>query len=149
MLFSIPDSDWWSIAVAATGFFMLGIRGLPVGIKLPDDVHDATEADLDRGWWKLYVLTPAFAAVVLVVSRLRPGPAPVILFLYSAMFVAIPVALFPVRGRILRDYVLQRRNPGVPIRPDRLAMAWIIGVLSVACLAAVAALMTTPYGRRG
>lgn len=146
MLFSIPEAGWWTIAIAATAFFMLGIRALPAGLDVPDDVRADWALWNGRGKWAFYLVTPLFAAILLVTSLLRPGPSSPILFLYSVAFAAIPIALFPVRGRMLRAYLAHREHPETKEKPDRLATAWIVAVLFVAILAAVVALMSSPYG---
>ncbi|WP_433240851.1 hypothetical protein [Actinomadura nitritigenes] len=146
MLFSIPEAGWWTIAIAATAFFMLGIRALPAGLDIPDDVRAEWAGRSGRGKRAFYVRTPLFAAVVLATSLLRPGPSSPLLFLFSVAFAAIPIAIFPVRGRMLRAYLAQRERPDSEKKPDRPAMAWIAAVVSVAILAAVLALMSSPYG---
>ncbi|TDD93025.1 hypothetical protein [Actinomadura rubrisoli] len=149
MLFSIPESGWWLIAAAATLVFMVGMRALSSGMKLPDDLRDTMKQQGKGGRWAFYLLTPAFAGAVLATSLLRPEPASPILFLYSVAFASIPAACLPVRGRMLKTYIVQQRNPGTKVKPDRLAMAWIGGSLSVVCLAAVLALTTTGHGPPG
>ncbi|MBD2897795.1 hypothetical protein amrb99_67590 [Actinomadura sp. RB99] len=171
MLFSIPEPGWWVIAIAATAFFMLGIRALPAGLDIPDDVRAEWAGRSGRGKRAFYVRTPLVAAGVLATSLLRPGPSSPMLFLFSVAFAAIPIAIFPVRGRMLRAYLAQRerpdtgeqpdareqpatreksgtreQQPNAKDKPDRLAVAWIVAVLSVAILAAVLALMSSPYG---
>ncbi|MFF6874052.1 hypothetical protein ACFY9S_01690 [Streptomyces sp. NPDC012474] len=86
-----------------------------------------------------------FATALLATNLLRPEPAPEILFLYSVAFASIPIALFPVRARILRAYVAQQQNPDIKMKPDRLAMVWIVGFLCTVLLVAVLALLTTRY----
>ena len=148
MLFSIPESGWWLIAVTATAFFMIGIRALPVGMRLPDELRRTIEQRSKRGKWMFYFLIPVLLAAVLGTNLLRPEPAPAILFLYSVVLASIPVALFPVRGRMLKDYITQQQNPDIKIKPDRLTMTWIAGFMSTVMLVAVLALMTTEYGMR-
>ncbi|GAA0259989.1 hypothetical protein GCM10009527_064910 [Actinomadura nitritigenes] len=146
MLFSIPESGWRTIAIAATAFFMLGIRALPVGLDVPDDARGERAEPNGRGKWAFYLLTPLFAAIVLGTSLLRPGASSPILFLYSVAFASIPIAVLPVRGRLLGAYLAQREHPGAEEKPDRPAVVWIVAVVSVALLAAVIALMSSPYG---
>ncbi|MEV5705241.1 hypothetical protein [Actinoallomurus sp. NPDC052274] len=86
------------------------------------------------------------AGAVLATNLLRSGTTSPILFLYSVAFISVPVALYPVRGRLLKAVVAQQRNPDVTAKPDRLATAWTVGFVSVVILVAVIALMTTPYG---
>ncbi|MEU6745644.1 hypothetical protein ABZ914_05430 [Spirillospora sp. NPDC046719] len=158
MLFSIPEPGWWAIAIAATAFLLLGIRALPAGLDVPDDVCAEWAAGSGPGKRAFYVVTPLLAAGVLATSLLRPGPSSPMLFLFSVAFAAIPIAIFPVRGRMLRAYLAEREQrdtseqpgtreqPNAKDKPDRLAVAWIVAVLSVAILAAVLALMSSPYG---
>ncbi|WP_410534762.1 hypothetical protein [Streptomyces sp. KL2] len=145
MLFSVPESGWWLIALAATAFFMIGMRALIHGMRLPDEPRSAWERQSRRRRQAFYLVTPVFAAAVLAVNLLRPGPAPELLFLYSVAFVSVPVALFPVRARVLRDYIAQQQNPGATAGPDRLTMAWITGFLCTVILVAVFALPATRY----
>ncbi|QKG24766.1 hypothetical protein [Actinomadura verrucosospora] len=145
MLFSIPESGWWKIAVAATAFFLLAMRALPYGLKIPAAVRAEWAEQGRRRTWALYLLTPLVAGGVLAISLLRPGPSSPILFLYSVAFAAIPLAVFPVRGRMLRAYLAQRGAPDAPEKPDWLSAAWIVAVLSVVLLGAVIALMSATY----
>ncbi|MEU9921256.1 hypothetical protein AB0H51_08095 [Streptomyces griseoluteus] len=147
MLFSIPESGWWLIAVAATAFFMISMPALGKGIKLPDEVRSTWEEQNRRGKWAFYLLTPMVATAVLATNLLRPEPAPAILFMYSVVFASIPIALFPVRARMLKDYMAQQQNPDIKIKPDRLTTAWVAGFISTVLLVAVLALMATPYGQ--
>ncbi len=147
MLFSIPESGWWMIAVAATAFFMVSMPALGKGMKLPDEVRSTLEQQKRRGKWAFYLLTPVAAAAVLATNLLRPEPAPAILFMYSVVLASIPIALFPVRARMVKDYIAQQQNPDIKIKPDRLTMAWVVGFLSTVLLGAVLALMATPYGQ--
>ncbi|KUJ64899.1 hypothetical protein ACZ90_54100 [Streptomyces albus subsp. albus] len=149
MLFRISESGWWLIAVLATVFFVIGMRAMSLGMELPEDGRGTLELRNKQARRAFTLLTPVVAAAVLGTSLLRPGPASPILFLYSVAFTAIPVALFPVRGRLVKSYVAQQQDPGSEIKPDRLATAWICAVLSAAILAAVLALMTTRQGVRG
>ncbi|MBO2460173.1 hypothetical protein [Actinomadura violacea] len=146
LLFSIPESGWWKIAVAATAFFLLTMRALPFGLKIPADVRAEWAEQGRRRKWAFYLLTPLFAAGVLSMNLLRSGPASPVLFLYSVAFAAIPLAVFPVRGRMLRAYLAQRGAPDVPEKTDWPAVAWIVAVLSVVLLGAVIALMSSPFG---
>jgi hypothetical protein len=145
MLFSVPESGWWLIALAATAFFMIGVRALVHGMRLPGEPRSAWERQSRRRRQAFYLVTPVFAAAVLAINLLRPEPAPELLFLYSVAFASVPIALFPVRGRVLRDYIAQQRNPGTTVRPDRLAVAWITGFLCTVLLVAVFALLATRY----
>ncbi|MFI7499130.1 hypothetical protein ACIBVL_11570 [Streptomyces sp. NPDC049687] len=145
MLFSIPESGWWLIAVAATVFFMISMPALAKGMKLPDEMRSTLERNR-TGRWAFYLLTPVAATAVLATNLLRPEPAPAILFLYSVAFASIPIALFPVRARMLKDYIAQQQNPDIKIKLDRLTMAWVAGFLSTVLLVAVLALMATSYG---
>lgn len=147
MLFSIPESGWWLIAVAATVFFMAGVLALPIGLKVPDELRSTMDQQWRRGRRAFYVLTPVILSVVLAVNLLRPEPAPTILFLYSVTIASIPVALFPIRGRMVKDYIARQQNPGIMVKPDRLATAWIVGFLLAVCLAAALVLTATSYGR--
>ncbi|GGV02161.1 hypothetical protein GCM10010182_19700 [Actinomadura cremea] len=145
MLFSISETVWWLIAITATAFFMVGMHVFLTGIKVPDEARELVERQTRQGKAAFYILTPPLAAVLLGLNLLRPEPSAEILFLYSVAFVSIPLALFPVRGRMLRVYVAQLREPGAPARSDKLATAWIVGFLMVVMVVAVVALMA---GRR-
>ncbi|WP_132817560.1 hypothetical protein [Streptomyces hainanensis] len=130
----------------ATGFFMIGVRALSFGLKLPDDVRARMPQQSRRQELAFYILTPVFAAAVLGVNLLRPEPTSAILFMYSAAMVAIPLGFLPVRGRMVRAYVAQQRSPDTPMKLDRPSMVWVVGFFSVVILAATLALMTTTYG---
>ncbi|MFV2178399.1 hypothetical protein ACFHW2_08605 [Actinomadura sp. LOL_016] len=145
MLFSISETVWWLIAITATAFFMVGMHVFLTGMKVPEEARELVERQTRQGKAAFYVLTPLLAAVLLGLNLLRPEPAADILFLYSVAFVSIPLALFPVRGRMLRLYVAQLREPGAPAKSDKLATAWIVGFLMVVIAVAVVALMA---GRR-
>lgn len=143
MLFSISEFGWRLIALAATMVFMLGMGALPLGLDLPGDLR----TKLERRLRVFYFLTPVVACAVIAVNLLRPEPTSEILFLYSVAFAAIPVSLFPVRARIVRDYVAQRQKaPAAEIKPDRLALFWIIGFLMTVIVVATVALMATGHG---
>ncbi|MGG2460611.1 hypothetical protein ACO0M4_12470 [Streptomyces sp. RGM 3693] len=145
MLFSIPEYGWWLIAVASTVFLMLGLWLVAIGTKLPEDLRSTGKQSPRRSKWAAALLAPVVFGAILGMNLLRPEPAPEILFLYSVVCTSMPIALVPVRGRMLREYVEQkRRNPDGEVQPDGLTMAWILSVLSVMCLAAVIALMTVP-----
>ncbi|RMB80541.1 hypothetical protein CTZ28_39840 [Streptomyces shenzhenensis] len=128
------------IAVAASAWFIVAMRMLFVGVKVPDDVRDALAEQRRRDQWKAYFLVPVLMAILLGVNLLRPDPASEILFLYSLTFAVIPVAFFPVRGRIFKDDAARQQNPGVEIKPDRFAMVWVICALCLVTLIAVVAL---------
>ncbi|MEW2316072.1 hypothetical protein [Streptomyces bauhiniae] len=147
MLFSIPESGWWLIAVAATAFFMISMPALGKGVKIPDEARSVWEEQNRRAKRACYLLTPLLATALLATNLLRPEPTPALLFMYSVAFVSIPVALFPVRARMVKDYIAQQQNPDIKIKPDRLTMAWVGGFISTVLLVAVLALMATPYGR--
>ncbi|MFC6880202.1 MULTISPECIES: hypothetical protein [Actinomadura] len=146
-LFSISQSRWWIIAIAVSVLFVLSLRALIVKPEeYPDDLRREMEERQGQGKWVLYLVVPAALALLLGTNLLRPEPASAILFLYSAVMAAIPVAILPVRGRMLRSYIAQRQNPDAKVQADRLATAWICAVLIVVVVAAVLALMSTPYG---
>ncbi|KJY40811.1 hypothetical protein VR41_14510 [Streptomyces sp. NRRL B-1568] len=148
MLFAISVSGWGMIAAAATGFFMIGLWALPVGMDLPEDLRTMIERKRRRPGPVFYVVIPVLAAIDLGVNLLRPEPAAPILFLYSVASVSVPVALFPIRGQMLKAYIAAKQNPDVPMELDRASKIWIYGFPSVVILVAVLALMTTPYGAR-
>ncbi|MGW5118240.1 hypothetical protein ACWEQ8_22820 [Streptomyces noursei] len=150
MLFSISGSGWWLIAVAATAFFLIGLFVLCAGMKLPEDLRDAVEQPSKRAKRTAALLPPVGCAAILLVNLLRPEPAPAILFLYSVACTAFPIALLPVRGRMLRHYVEQKRmNPDAADgMPDGLTVAWVTLVLCGMVLAAVVALMIATYHGR-
>ncbi|MFD0905867.1 hypothetical protein [Actinomadura sediminis] len=130
----------------ATASFMVGMHVFVSGTEIPEEVRDRREGRAGPNMKLFHILTPLFAAVVLWLSLLRPDSTERILFLYSVAFVSIPVALFPVRGRMVRSYVAQRRaNPGAEVRPDRLSIAWIVGFLLAVTMVAVAALLVNDY----
>src|ERR671923_79017 len=105
-------------------------------MRLPDELRRTIEQRSKRGKWMFYFLIPVLLAAVLGTNLLRPEPAPAILFLYSVVLASIPVALFPVRGRMLKDYITQQQNPDIKIKPDRLTMTWIAGFMSTVMLGA-------------
>ncbi|GAU70637.1 glycosyltransferase [Streptomyces sp. NBRC 110611] len=148
MLFSIPESGWWLIAVATTVLFVIGMRMLGTGMKLPEELQNTVKRPSKRAKWTAYLLTPVGLGAILATNLIRPEPTPSILFLYSVACVSVPVALLPVRGRMLKDYIAQQQNPDVKIKPDRLTVAWVVCSLSTVILVAVLALMMTPYGMR-
>ena len=146
MLFSISQPGWCAISVAASVFFIGAMLLMHVGLKLPDDTRAALAEHRRRNRWKIYFLAPVMLAIELATNLLDADRASDVLFLYSVALAALPVALFPVRGRMFRDYVAMQRNPGVKIKLDRLMMAWVCGVLFVAVVASVLALtVPSPY----
>ncbi|MGW4730551.1 hypothetical protein ACWEQC_15515 [Streptomyces shenzhenensis] len=83
--------------------------------------------------------------VLLVVNLLfRPEPAPTILFLYSSAVTVVPVVLVPVRSRIFRAALAQRRNPGTKLKVDWVTKVWVWGVLGISVVVITAALTPTP-----
>lgn len=145
MLFSIPEPGWYAIAAAATVFFMIGMRAISVGVKLPDELRSALGEHNRRANRVFYFVAPVFAVALLAVKLQRPEPASLILFLYSVAFVAIPIAILPVRARILKATLAQQQNTITKSNPDHLVTAWIVGFLCTVMLVAVFALMTTRY----
>ncbi|MFW5420816.1 hypothetical protein J0910_29795 [Nocardiopsis sp. CNT-189] len=146
MLFSIPMSGWVLIAIAATGVFLVGMRVLVIGALSGDDVPPEVRERGRRTMRRLYTATPVAAAIAVGMKLLRPEEPAVVLFLYSVAFAAIPLCLLPIRGRLVRSYLAQLRNPGAAPEPDRVVTAWIVTSLSVVCLAAAAGLMVQKYG---
>ncbi|MFD5318237.1 hypothetical protein [Streptomyces sp. NPDC127098] len=136
MLLSIPESGWYLIAAAATACFVLGMWALTKGMERPG-----------AGWRRRWPLAagPVLGGVVVVATRLGSEPASVFLFLYSVAFASIPMALLPVRGRLLRATAAYHWNPHAGVPVDRLMMGWIVGFLSVVCLAATIVLMVARY----
>ncbi|MGW5115031.1 hypothetical protein ACWEQ8_06195 [Streptomyces noursei] len=149
MLFSISESGWWLIAMAATAFFLAGMWMLARSMKLPEDLR-ATEDQPSKATKRAAaLLTPVCLGAVLGVNLLRPEPAPAILFLYSVALISLPVAVVPVRGRLLKHYIAQKRNdPRATMHYDGLSLAWMISVLSVACLGSAIALTSALAFRR-
>ncbi|RMB79957.1 hypothetical protein [Streptomyces shenzhenensis] len=141
MLFSIPDYGWCLIAVAASAFYMLGLWAL--GRGLPDELQPTEQESRLRR--QAFYFVPVLLVVFLVVNVLfRPEPASTILFLYSDAVAVIPVALVPVRSRLVRATLAQRRNPGTKIKLDWVTKVWVWGVLWASILAGAAALMSAP-----
>ncbi|GAA2069059.1 hypothetical protein GCM10009801_18110 [Streptomyces albiaxialis] len=147
MLFSVPVWGWACVAGVVSVGFVATLRVIARGVSPGGDVRPDREKR--RARWRAYAVVLLLLALLLGANLLRPEPASAILFLYSAMFLAIPMALLPVRGRIVRAVLAQRRNPHAPAKPDRFMTVWICAVLSCAVIGAVAALMTTPYGHAG
>ncbi|WP_019635021.1 hypothetical protein [Actinomadura atramentaria] len=145
MLFSIPDSRWWIVAVGATVFFVAGLRLLAVGVEFPPDVRAEMKQQRSKGRVLLYGMTPVLCAAILGVNLLRPERTAEILFLYSVVFVAIPLALYPVRGRMVRDYLARRENPDAEVKTDVVSTVWIVTFLCVVLFGAVIALMAATY----
>ncbi|MBE1534688.1 hypothetical protein [Actinomadura algeriensis] len=145
VLFSISESVWWLIAITATAIFMVGMHVVLTGMNVSDDDTREAPARGAKSRKAFYALAPLLSAVVLGMNLLRPEPSAEILFLYSVAYVAIPVALLPIRGRLVRAYVAHRRDPGAAPEPDRLVTAWIIGFLTVVLIAATVALMAGKY----
>ena len=145
MLLSIPESGWRLIAIAVTAFFVIALRMLHDGFKKFAGQQHATGQQTRRAGRSLYVWTLVIVGVVVAATRMASESASTILFLYSVMFAAIPIALLPVRRRLFEASIAQRQSPGVEIKTDRLMMAWIIGFLSTVCLAA--ALVMTALNR--
>ncbi|GAB2481124.1 hypothetical protein [Nocardiopsis aegyptia] len=146
MLFSIPGAGWLLIAAVSTVVFMIGMRALIIGATSGDGVPGDWKEQSRRGIRLFYVATPVFAAIVLGASVLRPEPPSTILFLYSMSFVAIPAALLPVRGRMVRLHLAQQADPDVAPRSDWLVTTWLVLVLGTACVGSTAALLVSKYG---
>ena len=145
MLFSVSESGWYLIAIAATAFFMIGCGVVGAGMHVPGGSETTAERENRRGKLKFFLLTPVFAAATLGTLKLLPEPAAPILFLYSVGMASIPPAIFPVRGRLRKLTIAYRQDPDNP-PSDRLMTAWIGTFLLVVILVAVFALMSTPYG---
>lgn len=143
MLFTVSTPGWWLIAAAATMFFMAGLRYLATGVRVPDELHPLVQEQDRRLKATAYVIAPVFLAVILAINLLRPDPEEKILFLYSIAMTAVPIALWPVRGRLLRATLAQRRDPSAEAKPDRLLLTWIIGSLTVIMGVAAGALALT------
>ncbi|RKS06994.1 hypothetical protein DFP74_2644 [Nocardiopsis sp. Huas11] len=146
MLFSIPGTGWLLIAAVATVVFMVGMRALVIGATSGDGVPGTWKEQGRQGMRAFYVVTPAFAAIVLGASVLRSDPPSTILFLYSTSFVAIPVALLPVRGRMVRLHIARQEDPDVAPRSDWVVTLWLVFVLGTACLGSTAALLVSMRG---
>ncbi|GAA2432310.1 hypothetical protein GCM10010405_14090 [Streptomyces macrosporus] len=71
MLFSIPESGWWLIALAATAFFMIGMQALTNSTKLPDEPRSVWEQQSRRRKRAFHLVPPVFAAAVLAINLLR------------------------------------------------------------------------------
>ncbi|WP_067478685.1 hypothetical protein [Actinomadura hibisca] len=125
---------------------MATMSSLIAGAKIPEAARSALGLHGRQAKRVFYRLTPVAVLIVLGLYLLQPGPAAPILFLYSTTFAAIPIAIFPVRNRMLRLYFAQQRNPDAENKTDWLSTVWICGFLSLVILAAVAALLTTPAG---
>ncbi|MDT0343651.1 hypothetical protein RM590_13670 [Streptomyces sp. DSM 44938] len=143
---SISESGWGLIAVAATAFFMVTMRAMIKELKAAGEQRRTPVQQTEQGGRTSYAVALVLAAVVLLATRLGSEPASVFLFLYSVAFAAIPIALYPVRGRLIEASIAQRQNPDLKIKTDRLMTAWIIGFLSLVCLGATLVLMGTEYG---
>ncbi|MFI1205649.1 hypothetical protein ACH4VR_40565 [Streptomyces sp. NPDC020883] len=146
MLFSIPDYGWCLIAVAATAIFMIGIGRLSAGMKIPDELRSVVKLPSVRAKRVFYALAPVGLGVVLAINLIRSEPAPAVLFLYSVACISVPLAVVPVRGRLLKQYIAHQLNPGAGVKTDLLMTTWIVASLSAVMLVAFLALATTPYG---
>ncbi|WP_059013311.1 hypothetical protein [Streptomyces specialis] len=146
MLFSITETGWWLIALVATVLFMALMGELVGGMRFPHESPAERMARARKSRRGIYLMTPLVGGLALALAMVRPVARAEILFLYSAMFAAIPLALYPVRGRMVKSVIAQRRNPGTEIKPDLFTKVWVIGVLSVALLGCVVALMATGRG---
>ncbi|GAB2922884.1 hypothetical protein [Streptomyces mayteni] len=125
MLLSISETGWVLIAVVATAFFMLIMRDLLRDVKTARRSRPAP-----------YVVPAVLGGLVIVAIQSAPQPASVLLFLYSVAFFSVPVALLPIRKRLT-----EATNAGAA-RPDGLVTAWLVGFLSVVCVASTIVLMT-------
>ncbi|MFC7261199.1 hypothetical protein [Streptomyces lutosisoli] len=146
-MFSIPESGWWVIAVVATGFFMIAVPALATGMKYQDDPRRTPEQQTRQRKWMFYLGGPVLFAALLGANLLRPGPASPILFMYSVVIISIPIAIAPVRGRLIKLSLAQQQNPGTKVKLDRLTAVWIYGFLSVVMLGVVVAVMAATYGK--
>ncbi|WP_327429135.1 hypothetical protein [Streptomyces sp. NBC_01236] len=146
-MFSISESGWWMIAVVATGFFMIAVPALAGGMKYQDDPRRTPEQQARQRKWMFYLGGPVLFAALLGANLLRPGPASPILFMYSVVIVSVPIAIAPVRGRLIKQSLAQQQNPGTKVKLDRLTAVWIYGFLSVVMLGVVVAVMAATYGK--
>ncbi|MFF2507830.1 hypothetical protein ACFVTY_31370 [Streptomyces sp. NPDC058067] len=147
-MFSIPERGWWLIAVAATAFFMIAVPALATGMKYADDPRRTTEQQAKQRKWLFYLGGPVLFAALLGAKLLRSGSASPILFMYSAVVASLPIAIAPVRGRLIKQSIAQQQNPDTKIKLDRVTAVWIYGFLSVVMLVVVAAVMATTYGKQ-
>jgi hypothetical protein len=145
LLFSIAERGWWLIAVAATAFFMIAVPALAAGMKYQADPRRTPEQQENQRKRWFYLGGPVLFAALLGANLLRPGPASPILFMYSAVITSIPIAIAPVRGRLIKQSIAQQHNPGTKMKLDRLTAAWIYSFLSVVILGVVAVMMATTY----
>jgi hypothetical protein len=135
------------IAVVATGFFMIAVPALATGMKYQDDPRRTPEQQTRQRKWMFYLGGPVLFAALLGANLLRPGPASPVLFMYSVVIISIPIAIAPVRGRLIKQSIAQQQNPGTKVKLDRLTSVWIYGFLSVVLLGVVVAGMAATYGK--
>ncbi|MCO5968219.1 hypothetical protein [Actinoallomurus soli] len=147
-MFSISQFGWSLIAAAATVLFAVGLRSLLVGMELVGGRGSASGRQRRQARRVVSMTTPVFMGGVMATNLLDAGPTAPVLFLYSVVCVSIPIALLPVRKRMIKAYVAWTENPDAEIKTDRFTIVWIVGFLSVVLLVAVIALMMTPYGMR-
>ncbi|WP_432155884.1 hypothetical protein [Streptomyces sp. bgisy153] len=140
MLFSIPESGWWLITLGAMAVFMIAMP--PILGSFPVERRGALEEWHRRRTRRFRRWAPVVIGAVLGASLLGPVAGPSVLFLCGVVLVSLPVALFPVRGRVAEATVAQLRDPGARARPDRLLTAWICGFLSTVLVVAVVLLTT-------
>ncbi|MEU9438657.1 hypothetical protein [Streptomyces sp. NPDC048252] len=141
MLFSISESNWWLIAVAATAFFTIVTPETVAPAKLVDELGAAGEP-YRRRRRVFYVASPVGCAAILALNLLRPESTSALLFMYSVAVVALPLALFPVRERIFQ-LGIAHQHPDTKVKPDRPMMAWIYVSITGMMVVATLALMTT------
>ncbi|WP_432044383.1 hypothetical protein [Streptomyces asiaticus] len=145
MLFSISEPGWYLIAIAATAVFVIGMRAMT--FRVPEELRTTLEQLNGRQRRLPFFLAPILALAILATNLLRPEPASAILFLYSTAFGTIPIALFPVRIRLIKDSIARLQNPNAKIKSDRVVTVWLVGFMTVLAIVGVLALMATPYGR--
>ncbi|MFI0966627.1 hypothetical protein ACH4S8_35410 [Streptomyces sp. NPDC021080] len=132
----------------ATAFFMIAVPALATGMRYQADPRRTPEQQSRQRKWLFYLGGPVLFTAVLGSSLLRSGPASPILFMYSTAITSVPIAIAPVRSRLIKHSIAQQDNPGVKMKLDRLTAVWIYGFLSVVILIVVAAVMAATYGKR-
>ncbi|WP_327576020.1 hypothetical protein [Streptomyces sp. NBC_00145] len=147
LLFSIPERGWWLIAVLATAFFMIAVPALATGMKYQADPRRTPEQQDKQRKRAFYIGGPVLFAALLGASLLRHGPASPILFMYSTVLIALPIAIAPVRGRLIKQSIAQQHDPGTKMKLDRLMAVWLYSSLSVVLLAVVAVMTATTYNK--
>lgn len=137
-LWSIPVAGWWLIALAASALPLVTFPALFAGLAFPDGISDDMRSTLEQRFKKqkakTYYLYPVICVVILVSILVEMSPVSKGLFFYSTLLGCIPIAVLPVRRRMMKNFVDQALTPDIRVEPDWLATSWCIIVMSTACV---------------